>query len=58
MVFTDRLIEFDRSLFGVDEMAEEEIRAHARTIAEQIATMTVQPEEESCDGASREAGVA
>jgi uncharacterized metal-binding protein len=36
VVFTDRLIEFDRGLFGVDEMPEEEIDHHARTIAGRV----------------------
>ncbi len=35
-VFTDGLFEFDRSLFGVDEMAEAEIKAHARTVANRV----------------------
>lgn len=45
VVFTDRLIEFDRGLFGVDEMPEEDIDRHARTIAERVAaeTLTVPP---------------
>ena len=44
VLFTDGLIEFDRSLFGVDEMPEEQIRAHARTVAEKIAAMPLRPE--------------
>ncbi len=36
VVFTDRLVEFDRELFGVDEMQEEEIQTHARTVAEAV----------------------
>lgn len=37
LVIADRLYDFDRSLFGADEMPEEEIRAHARTVAEKVA---------------------
>jgi len=36
VVFTDRLTEFDRGLFSVDEMPEEEIDRHARTIADRV----------------------
>ncbi len=36
VVLTDQLFDFDRQLFGVDEMPEAEIRDHARTVAEQI----------------------
>jgi uncharacterized metal-binding protein len=38
IVRTDRLCDFDRKLFGSDEMPPEEIRAVARTVAEKIAT--------------------
>jgi hypothetical protein len=31
------LYEFDRSLFGIEEMSPEEILVHARTVAEKIA---------------------
>jgi uncharacterized metal-binding protein len=37
VVVADRLYDFDRSLFGVEEMPPEEIRAHARTVAQRIA---------------------
>ena len=37
VVVADRLYEFDRNLFGVEEMPPEQIRAHARTVAEKIA---------------------
>lgn len=37
VVLADRLYSFDRGLFGIEEMAEEEIRAHARNIARQVA---------------------
>ncbi len=36
VVFTDRLFEFDRALFGVDEMPEAEIKAHARAVATKV----------------------
>jgi uncharacterized metal-binding protein len=37
VVIADRMCEFDRSLFGVDEMPPEQILAHARTVARKIA---------------------
>lgn len=37
LVNADRLYDFDRKLFGIDEMAPEEIQAHARTVAGKIA---------------------
>lgn len=36
VVFTDGLFEFDRQLFGVDEMPEQEINQHARTVADKV----------------------
>lgn len=36
VVITDKLFEFDRNLFGVDEMPEAEIQAHAQTVAKKI----------------------
>jgi hypothetical protein len=36
VVVADSLYDFDRSLFGIDQMAEEEIRAHAMTVAQKI----------------------
>ena len=36
VVVADRLYEFDRSLFGIDELPKAEIEAHARTVAEAI----------------------
>ena len=33
---TDSLIEFDRNLFGIDQMSEEEIKAHALTVARKV----------------------
>ena len=37
IVRTDQLCDFDRKLFGGDEMPPEEIQAHARIVAEKIA---------------------
>jgi uncharacterized metal-binding protein len=37
LIIADRLYDFDRSLFGIEEMAPEEILAHARTVAQKIA---------------------
>ena len=36
VVLTDQLFDFDRALFGVDEMPEATIRAYARTVAEHV----------------------
>jgi uncharacterized metal-binding protein len=36
IVAVDRMYDFDRKLFGTDEMPPEEIQAHARTVAQQI----------------------
>ena len=37
VIIADRLYNFNRSLFGVEEMPPEEIQAHARTVAQKIA---------------------
>lgn len=37
VIIADRLYDFDRKLFGVDQMPTEEIHLHARTVAEKIA---------------------
>lgn len=37
VVIADRMYEFDRSLFGVDEMPPEQLLSHARTVARKIA---------------------
>ena len=37
LIIADRLYDFDRSLFGAEEMPPEEIRAHAHTVAQKIA---------------------
>ncbi len=37
VVIADRLCDFDRRLFGINEMPEGEIRQHAREVAEKIA---------------------
>lgn len=38
IISVHQLYTFDQSLFGSDEMAPEEIQAHARTVAQKIAT--------------------
>lgn len=37
VVIADRLYDFDRNLFGIDEMPSEAIQAHALTVAQKIA---------------------
>ncbi len=37
VIIADRLYDFDRKLFGVEEMPPEEIQAHARNVAQKIA---------------------
>lgn len=37
IVVADRLYNFDRKLFGIDEMPLEQIQAHARTVADKLA---------------------
>jgi len=37
VVIADRLYDFDRNLFGIDEMSPEEARVHAGTVAARIA---------------------
>jgi uncharacterized metal-binding protein len=37
VVLADRLYDFDRKLFGIEEMPPEQIQAHARTVAQKIA---------------------
>jgi uncharacterized metal-binding protein len=37
VIIVDRLYEFDRNLFGIDEMSPEQILIHARTVAQKIA---------------------
>ncbi len=37
VIITDALVEFDRGLFGIDEMTEEEIQSHAHKAAEEVA---------------------
>lgn len=36
VIIADRLYDFDRSLFGINDMAEEEIKAHALTVAMKV----------------------
>jgi uncharacterized metal-binding protein len=37
VIVADRLYEFDRNLFGIEEMSPEQIQVHARTVAQKIA---------------------
>ncbi len=37
VIIADRIYDFDRRLFGIDEMPSAEIEAHARTVAEKVA---------------------
>lgn len=37
VVVADKLYDFDRRMFGIEEMPPEQIRAHARTVAQRIA---------------------
>ncbi len=37
IIIADKLYDFDRSLFGIDEMAEKEIKGHAEKVAKAIA---------------------
>lgn len=37
VIIADRLYDFDRHLFGIDEMPRTEIEAHARTVAQKVA---------------------
>lgn len=36
VVIADKLYDFDRSLFGIDEMSEDELRIHAEAVAAKI----------------------
>jgi uncharacterized metal-binding protein len=36
VIVADKLYDFDRSLFGIDEMSEDEIRAHSQDVAKKI----------------------
>ncbi len=38
VVIADRLYDFDRNLFGIDEMPEAQLSAHAREVAEAVAS--------------------
>jgi hypothetical protein len=35
-IVADNLYDFDRNLFGIDQMTEEEIKTHAMTVAQKI----------------------
>lgn len=37
VILVDRLYDFDRGLFGIEEMPEEEVKTHARNVARQVA---------------------
>jgi hypothetical protein len=37
VIIADSLYDFDRNLFGIDEMSPEEARTHANTVATKIA---------------------
>ena len=39
IVIADDLYEFDRSLFGIDEMPEKQIKQHALEVAEKVVAM-------------------
>ncbi len=39
IVIADKLYDFDRNLFGVDEMPDKKIKAHATSVARQIAAL-------------------
>jgi uncharacterized metal-binding protein len=43
IVLADSLYEFDRSLFGINEMSETELNEHARTVAEAVAARLPSP---------------
>ncbi len=36
VIIADKLYDFDRSLFGIDEMSEDEIRTHSQEVAKKI----------------------
>ena len=36
VIVADQLYEFDRNLFGINEMTEEEIKSHAQTVAQKV----------------------
>jgi len=55
VVFTDRLVDFDRSRFGVDEMPEDQVRPLARTAAEKIVATFIRPKNAS-DGRAAMSG--
>jgi uncharacterized metal-binding protein len=37
VIVADRLYDFDRKMFGIEEMPAEQIEAHARAVAQKIA---------------------
>ena len=44
VIIADRLYDFDKRLFGIDEMPRGEIEAHARTVAEKVAERLRDPQ--------------
>jgi hypothetical protein len=36
VIVADSLYDFDRNLFGIDQMTEEEIKTHAMTVAQKV----------------------
>jgi hypothetical protein len=48
VVIADRLYEFDRRLFGIDEMPEEEIKEHAGEVANSLLDMIATPVPARC----------
>lgn len=39
VIFADRLYDFDKGLFGIDEMPETEIKAHSQEVAQKVASL-------------------
>ena len=50
-IVTDGLFEFDRNLFGLDEMSEEEIKTNAMIVAQKVVAM-IRAEESGCRAAA------
>jgi hypothetical protein len=43
VIVADSLYDFDRSLFGIDQMTEEEIKTHAMTVAQEVVAGLMDP---------------
>jgi hypothetical protein len=39
IIIADQLYDFDRNIFGIDEMGEKDIKAKARVVAEKVLSM-------------------